>query len=83
MSVYGGSAWEYDYERGECYLHTFFKEEPDLNLRNPEVLKEMEVCKHENSQKSKTSAIFSIYHDISRAPIRSQNTANLNFIHKL
>ncbi|XP_021344624.1 neutral and basic amino acid transport protein rBAT-like [Mizuhopecten yessoensis] len=42
MSVNGGSAWEYDSERSECYLHTYLKEEPDLNLAHPVVLKEMD-----------------------------------------
>ena len=44
LSVYGGSAWEYDDLRGECYLHTFLKEQPDLNLMNEDVRKEMKVC---------------------------------------
>ncbi|XP_060071120.1 probable maltase [Ylistrum balloti] len=43
LSVYGGSAWEYDEERKECYYHTYLKEEPDLNLANPDVLKEMDA----------------------------------------
>ncbi|XP_033734757.1 probable maltase [Pecten maximus] len=42
LSVYGGSAWEYDSERQECYLHTYLKEEPDLNLQNPDVLRELD-----------------------------------------
>ena len=40
-SVFGGSAWEYNRERGEWYLHQFMKEQPDLDLRNPAVVKEM------------------------------------------
>jgi alpha-glucosidase len=36
-SVYGGSAWEYDSRTNMYYLHTFFKEQPDLNWRNREV----------------------------------------------
>lgn len=41
MSVFGGSAWEYDEETREYYLHTFEKNQPDLNWRNPEVVSEM------------------------------------------
>lgn len=41
MSVFGGSAWEYDTKRGQYYFHQFLKEQPDLNLRNPEVQDEM------------------------------------------
>ncbi|XP_003963932.3 neutral and basic amino acid transport protein rBAT [Takifugu rubripes] len=41
VSVFGNTSWTYDEVRGQCYLHQFFKEEPDLNLRNPRVRKEM------------------------------------------
>ncbi len=37
QSVFGGSAWEPDPQTGEYYYHFFFKEQPDLNWRNPEV----------------------------------------------
>jgi alpha-glucosidase len=33
----GGSAWEFDPATGQYYLHTFLKEQADLNWRNPEV----------------------------------------------
>ncbi|WP_432769962.1 MAG: DUF3459 domain-containing protein [Sphingopyxis sp.] len=33
----GGSAWEYDAATGQYYLHTFLKEQADLNWRNAEV----------------------------------------------
>lgn len=35
--IFGGSAWEYCPERDQYYLHTFAKEQPDLNWENPEV----------------------------------------------
>lgn len=41
LSVFGGSAWEYDKKTGQYYLHTFLKEQPDLNWRNQEVRQEM------------------------------------------
>jgi len=37
LSVFGGSAWEWDDATGQFYLHSFLKEQPDLNWRNPEV----------------------------------------------
>jgi alpha-glucosidase len=43
-SVFGGSAWEWNQERRQFYLHQFLKEQPDLNYRNPLVLEEMKVC---------------------------------------
>jgi oligo-1,6-glucosidase len=35
--TFGGSAWQYDSQRGEYYLHTFSKKQPDLNWENPQV----------------------------------------------
>lgn len=37
ISVFGGSAWELDKHTGQYYLHSFLKEQPDLNWRNEEV----------------------------------------------
>jgi alpha-glucosidase len=35
--IFGGSAWTYDEGRGQYYLHTFAKEQPDLNWENKDV----------------------------------------------
>ena len=40
-SVFGGSAWEWDERTGQYYLHSYLKEQPDLNWRNPEVQEAM------------------------------------------
>jgi alpha-glucosidase len=40
-STFGGPAWEYDSVTGQYYYHFFFKEQPDLNWRNPEVKQAM------------------------------------------
>jgi alpha-glucosidase len=37
QSLFGGSAWQWDEQTGQYYLHSFLKEQPDLNWRNPEV----------------------------------------------
>jgi alpha-glucosidase len=37
LSWFGGSAWEWDEERGQFYMHTFLVQQPELNWRNPEV----------------------------------------------
>ncbi len=41
LSVFGGSAWEWDEATGQYYLHSFLKEQPDLNWRNPAVKEAM------------------------------------------
>lgn len=41
LSVFGGSAWEWDEETQQYYLHSFLKEQPDLNWENPEVREAM------------------------------------------
>ncbi|XP_011640233.1 maltase 1 isoform X1 [Pogonomyrmex barbatus] len=40
LSVYGGSAWEWNEQRGQYYLHQFNKSQPDLNYNNPAVITE-------------------------------------------
>ncbi len=37
LSVFGGPAWEWDPTTEQYYLHSFLKEQPDLNWRNPEL----------------------------------------------
>ncbi len=41
LSTFGGSAWEWDEATQQYYLHSFLKEQPDLNWDNPEVRTEM------------------------------------------
>ncbi len=45
-SIFEGKAWEWDEVRGEYYLHLFAKKQPDLNMDNPAVRKEVEdICR--------------------------------------
>jgi alpha-glucosidase len=41
ISDFGHSAWEYDPTTKQFYYHEFYKQQPDLNWRNPEVEKAM------------------------------------------
>ena len=41
LSIFGGSAWEWNADRMQYYLHNFLKEQPDLNFHNPEVQNEL------------------------------------------
>lgn len=40
-SFFGGSAWEYDKNTEEYYLHLFSRKQPDLNWENPKVREEV------------------------------------------
>ncbi|HEX3081806.1 MAG TPA: alpha-amylase family glycosyl hydrolase, partial [Candidatus Saccharimonadia bacterium] len=42
LSVFGGSAWEFNSARGQYYMHSFLAAQPDLNWANPAVRKEMQ-----------------------------------------
>ena len=47
LSEFGGSAWSYDPKSGQYYYHAFLPEQPDLNWRNPEVVRAMhDVMRH-------------------------------------
>ncbi|NKB50807.1 MAG: alpha-glucosidase [Rhizobiaceae bacterium] len=37
LSIFGGSAWQWDTSRCQYYLHNFLASQPDLNFHNPDV----------------------------------------------
>ena len=37
LSVFGGSAWEWEPLRGQYYFHNFLASQPDVNVHNTEV----------------------------------------------
>jgi len=37
LSLFGGSAWQWEPRRGQYYLHNFLTSQPDLNFHNPDV----------------------------------------------
>ena len=39
LSIFGGSAWQWEPRRAQYYLHQFLKEQPDLNFNNEETQK--------------------------------------------
>ncbi|MCC4120279.1 glycoside hydrolase family 13 protein [Lactococcus lactis] len=41
QSTFSGSAWEFDEESGQYFLHLFSKRQPDLNWGNPQVHQEV------------------------------------------
>ncbi len=41
ISLFGGSAWQWDPARRQYYYHRFYVQQPDLNWNNPQVRKAM------------------------------------------
>lgn len=41
LSIFGGSAWQWEPRRGQYYLHNFLVSQPDLNYHNPAVAEQM------------------------------------------
>lgn len=41
LSVFGGSAWQFNARRGQYYLHHFLESQPDLNFFNPQVTQQL------------------------------------------
>jgi len=41
QSIFGHSAWQWSEPRKQYYYHAFYREQPDLNFRNPAVRKAM------------------------------------------
>jgi alpha-glucosidase len=37
VAAFDGSTWEWDAATGQYYLHSFYRQQPDLNWRNPDV----------------------------------------------
>ena len=43
QSMFGGSAYQFDEQRQQYYLHTYAVGQPDLNWENPEVVRQMQA----------------------------------------
>ena len=67
LSIFGGSAWEWDSCRRQYYLHNFLKSQPDLNFHNPSVrqqmLDEVEFWLKRGIDGVRLDAINFCYHD--------------------
>jgi alpha-glucosidase len=67
LSIFGGSAWQWDADRGQYYLHNFLASQPDLNYHNPEVrrqiLEEVEFWLKRGVDGLRLDAINFCFHD--------------------
>jgi alpha-glucosidase len=46
LSIFGGPAWEWDAQTAQYYLHSFLREQPELDWRNPELVRTMHETLH-------------------------------------
>jgi len=67
LSIFGGSAWQWDAPRQQFYLHNFLASQPDLNYHCPQVqaqiLQEMEFWLKRGVDGFRLDAINFCYHD--------------------
>jgi len=71
LSIFGGSAWQWDPRRKQYYLHNFLVSQPDLNFHNSEVrqatLDNIEFWLKRGVDGFRLDAINFCYHDASLA----------------
>ncbi|MBQ4849737.1 alpha-glucosidase [Pseudoalteromonas sp. MMG012] len=67
LSIFGGSAWQWEPRRCQYYLHNFLTEQPDLNFHNPDVrqavLDNVEFWLKKGVDGFRLDAINFCYHD--------------------
>lgn len=67
LSIFGGSAWEWEPRRCQYYLHNFLKSQPDLNYHCPavrtQILEEVEFWLKRGVDGLRLDAIIFCFHD--------------------
>jgi alpha-glucosidase len=67
ISLFGGSAWQWDAKRNQYYYHRFYVQQPDLNWTDPQVRKTMYDVErfwiHRGSAGFRLDAITSLFED--------------------
>jgi glycosidase len=76
LSVFGGGAWEWDEATGQYYLHSFLKEQPDLNWRNPAVQEAMFDVVHFWLERGVDGFRIDVAHYIMKDPAMRDNPPN-------
>ena len=80
LSNFGGSSWEWDEKTGQYYLHSFLKEQPDLNWRNPEVKAAMLGAIRFWLERDVDGFRIDVAHYIMKDPQLTDNPPNLEHI---
>ena len=67
LSIFGGSAWQWDSHRQQYYLHNFLVSQPDLNYHNPavqeQIISELEFWLKRGVDGVRLDAINFCFHD--------------------
>jgi len=78
QAIFGGSAWEWDTETGQYYLHSFLTEQPDLNWRNPDVEAAMHDVLHFWLKRGVDGFRIDVIHKIAKDPELRDNPLHEN-----
>jgi glycosidase len=78
FSTFGGPAWEPDAATGQLYLHSFLKEQPDLNWRNPELVRAMHDTLRFWLERGVDGFRTDVGHRILKDPLLRDNPPNLD-----
>jgi alpha-glucosidase len=79
LSVFGGPAWEWDEATGQYYLHSFLKQQPDLNWRNPALKAAMFDVVRFWLERGVDGFRIDVAHFIMKDPDLRDNPPNSNF----
>lgn len=84
LSIFGGSAWQWDSRRRQYYLHNFLTSQPDLNFHQPAVqeahMQNMEFWLKRGVDGFRVDACIFHFHDAllrSNPPAKKQNTVSV------
>ena len=84
LSIFGGSAWQWDSTRRQYYLHNFLTSQPDLNFHQPKVqqahLDNMRFWLERGVDGFRVDACIFHFHDAqlrSNPPAKIQNTTSV------
>jgi glycosidase len=76
LSVFGGSAWEPDPASGQRYLHSFLKQQPDLDWREPAVVRAMHDVLRFWLDRGTDGFRIDVVHRIAKDPALRDNPPN-------
>ena len=87
LSIFGGSAWQWDSRRRQYYLHNFLTSQPDMNFHQPAVqqahLDNMRFWLERGVDGFRMDACIFHFHDLelrNNPPAKKQNTVSVSAV---